>query len=423
MFIIAIMKTNKPIWQKPWQYKEGIVISLTLLVLGFALEYSSGGRGVTHLIEYPQNLYFGIGLIVITALLSVFGKQSAIKQWLESISAAICSITLLLFVSLLMGLTLQYDSTAPDLIQKLGLSHVITSWPYLFANLLLLLSLGMVTLKNLKTFELRKLGYIVSHVGLWIVIFGANFGSSQLLRLQMEVNEGEISNVAYDMSTKTKYKMPFAIKLNDFVLDEYTPKLAIVNNHTGVLLNGKNKNIILVDTSVNSVLLDWEINVEEYIYSSAKAGNRYYSINEQGAAPSALINVIDKKGDTISGWVGCGSYNRPYESLKLTNELSLIMLFPEAKKFTSKIEILEQNGTHHELELQVNNPITIDGWKIYQLSYDSELGRWSDVSVFEIVRDPWLPFVYTGIFLMLIGAVYMFWMGSRNKKISSSGAL
>ncbi len=409
------MNTNKLIWQKPWQYKEGLIISLTLLILGFAMEYSSGGSGVIHLIEYPNNLYFGGALIAFIILLSAFGKQLAIVQWLESIPAAISSIALLLFVSLLMGLTLQYDNGAPELIKKLGLSHVITSWPYLLSNLFLLLSLGMVTLKNLKTFELRKLGYIVSHLGLWIVIFGANFGSSQLLRLQMKVTEGDISNTAYDINTNTKYQMPFAIKLNDFVLEEYKPKLAIVNNQTGKLLKGNGKNIILVDTTKNQQLLDWKINIEEYIYSSAKAGNRYYFINERGAAPSALVNAITKSGDTISGWIGCGSHNRPYESLKLTNELSLIMLFPEPKKFTSKIEILQPNGKHQNIELQVNKPIKVAGWKIYQLSYDSELGRWSDVSVFEIVRDPWLPVVYIGIFLMLIGAVYMFWVGAKNK--------
>lgn len=413
------MNTPKPIWQKPWKYKEGIIISLTFLILGTALEYASGGSGITKLIVYPNNLYFGGGLIIFILLLSFFGKQSAIKQWLESIPAAICSISLLLFISLLMGLTLQYDNGAPELIRKLGLSHVLTSWPYLLANLFILLSLGMATIKNLKTFELRKLGYLVSHLGLWIVIFGANFGSSQLLRLQMEVTEGSISNMAYDKSTNTQYEMPFAIKLNDFILEEYNPKLAIVSNETGKLIQGNAKNIILIDTAVNQALLDWQINIEEYNYSSAKAGNRYYFINERGAAPSALVSVIDKAGDTISGWISCGSFNRPYESLKLNDELSLIMLFPEPKEFTSEIEILQKNGKHQKLSLQVNKPTTVDGWKIYQLSYDSELGRWSDVSVFELIRDPWLPVVYTGIFLMLVGAVYMFWMGSKNKSDKS----
>lgn len=409
------MNTPKPIWQKPWKYKEGILISLTLLILGTALEYASGGSGITKLIVYPNNLYLGICLIIFIVLLSFFGKQSAIKQWLESIPAAICSISLLLFVSLLMGLTLQYDNDAPELIRKLGLSHVLTSWPYLFANLFILLSLGMATIKNLITFELRKLGYIVSHLGLWIVIFGANFGSSQLLRLQMEVREGSISNIAIDKSTNTQYEMQFAIKLVDFILEEYNPKLTIVSNKTGKLIQGNGKNIFLIDTVGSKPLLDWQIIIEEYNYSSAKAGNRYYFVNERGAAPSALVSVIDKAGDTISGWVSCGSFNRPYESLKLNDELSLIMLFPEPKKFTSEIEILQKNGNHQKLSLQVNKPTTVDGWKIYQLSYDTELGRWSDVSVFELIRDPWLPVVYIGIFLMLAGAVYMFWLGSKIK--------
>ena len=409
------MKTTKPVWQKPWKYFEGLLISLTLLILGFAIEYSSNGSGILHLIAYPNNLYVGGTLIVLIVLLSFLGKQWAIKQWLESIPAAICSISLLLFVSLLMGLTLQYDNSAPEIIRRLGLSHVLNSWPYLFSNLFLLFSLGMVTLKNLRTLNWRKIGYIVSHIGLWIVIFGANFGSSQLLRLQMEVTEGDISNNAYDRATNTNYKMPFAIKLNDFILEEYNPKLAIANNQTGELLKGNKKNIIIIDTAASSVLFDWKIDIEEYIYSSAKAGNRYYFINERGAAPSAFVSAVDKNADTISGWISCGSYNRPYESLRLNDEFSLIMLFPEPKEFTSKIEILQQNGDHQKLNLQVNKPTKINGWNIYQQSYDSELGRWSDVSVFEIIRDPWLPIVYTGIFLMLIGAIYMFWAGSKNK--------
>jgi hypothetical protein len=36
------------------------------------------------------------------------------------------------------------------------------------------------------------------------------------------------------------------------------------------------------------------------------------------------------------------------------------------------------------------------------------MGKWSEVSVFELVRDPWLPAVYTGIFLMLAGAACLF---------------
>lgn len=44
------------------------------------------------------------------------------------------------------------------------------------------------------------------------------------------------------------------------------------------------------------------------------------------------------------------------------------------------------------------------------------MGKWSNVSVFELVTDPWLPIVYTGIFMLLIGAVGMFLTAGRKKR-------
>ena len=36
--------------------------------------------------------------------------------------------------------------------------------------------------------------------------------------------------------------------------------------------------------------------------------------------------------------------------------------------------------------------------------------------LFELVRDPWLPWVYAGIFLMLAGAVGLFIIPKNNRK-------
>lgn len=413
------MQNKNPIWKRPWKYREGILISLTLLILGFALEYASGGSGVAHLVEYPYNFYIGGGLIVVIIFLSAFGKNWALVEWLESIPAAICSVGLLLVVTLFMGFTLQYDDSASNLIRKLGISHIGQSWVYLFANLFLLLSLGMTTAKNLKNFKWKKVGFFVSHLGLWIVVFGANFGSSQLERLQMEISEGSINNIAINPITKEKQKMPFAIKLYDFILDEYNPKLVIVDNNSGKLLHGDGKNVFLIDSAATANLFDWQITVVEYIYTSAKAGNKYYFNNEVGSAPSVLVNAVNKNGDEVNGWVSCGSFNRQYESLKLSDDYSLVMLFPEPKEFTSNIEVFQKNKKPKKLNLQVNKPFTVEGWKVYQLSYDSDLGRWSDVSVIELIRDPWLPVVYVGIFLMLAGAAFMFWVGSKKQNLHS----
>ena len=87
----------------------------------------------------------------------------------------------------------------------------------------------------------------------------------------------------------------------------------------------------------------------------------------------------------------------------------------EPQRYTSNVEVLTVSGEHYQTDIQVNKPFEVEGWKVYQLNYDIERGRWSEISVLELVRDPWLPVVYTGIIMMLLGAVCMFVLAQRKK--------
>ena len=75
------------------------------------------------------------------------------------------------------------------------------------------------------------------------------------------------------------------------------------------------------------------------------------------------------------------------------------------RRFASDIQILTQSGKHIQTTVEVNKPVEVDGWKIYQYGYDTQMGAMSEYSVLELVSDPWLPLVYTGIYMMLAGAV------------------
>ena len=83
------------------------------------------------------------------------------------------------------------------------------------------------------------------------------------------------------------------------------------------------------------------------------------------------------------------------------------------KRFASEIQILTKSGKNIEATVDVNKPIEVDGWKIYQYGYDTQMGVMSQTSILELVSDPWLPLVYTGIYMMLCGAVCMFILGGR----------
>ena len=77
------------------------------------------------------------------------------------------------------------------------------------------------------------------------------------------------------------------------------------------------------------------------------------------------------------------------------------------KRFASEIQILTKTGKNIKTIVEVNKPYEVDGWKIYQYGYDTQMGAQSQITILELVSDPWLPWVYAGFYMMLAGAVLM----------------
>ena len=87
------------------------------------------------------------------------------------------------------------------------------------------------------------------------------------------------------------------------------------------------------------------------------------------------------------------------------------------KRFASEVTVHTKQGAAREATIEVNKPLKVHGWNIYQYDYDEEAGTESTVSVLQLVKDPWLPFVYTGIYMMLAGAVsLLFFVAPRPKR-------
>jgi hypothetical protein len=87
------------------------------------------------------------------------------------------------------------------------------------------------------------------------------------------------------------------------------------------------------------------------------------------------------------------------------------------KRFASELQIQTASGDTIEATVDVNKPVEVEGWKIYQYGYDTPMGAMSQTSILELVSDPWLPFVYTGIYMMLAGAVCMFVFGGKGRRV------
>ena len=87
------------------------------------------------------------------------------------------------------------------------------------------------------------------------------------------------------------------------------------------------------------------------------------------------------------------------------------------RRFASEVNIMTKSGKNIHTTIDVNKPVKVEGWKIYQYGYDTAAGPQSQISIFELVRDPWLPLVYIGIAMMLAGALCMFVLSQQHVKL------
>jgi cytochrome c biogenesis protein ResB len=88
---------------------------------------------------------------------------------------------------------------------------------------------------------------------------------------------------------------------------------------------------------------------------------------------------------------------------------------PKPAKYASLLTMTREAETD-TVSIEVNNPVHMKGYSVYQVSYDEHLGKWSQVSMLEAVKDPWLPVIYAGIIMVLAGSVYLFWKGNEIRK-------
>lgn len=88
------------------------------------------------------------------------------------------------------------------------------------------------------------------------------------------------------------------------------------------------------------------------------------------------------------------------------------------KRFASEVTVYTQSGGRIiNTVIDVNKPLKVEGWKIYQYGYDEQAGTESQVSILQLVKDPWIVVVYIGIYMMLAGAMLLFFfMAPRPKR-------
>ncbi|WP_125720377.1 cytochrome c biogenesis protein ResB [Flavobacterium ustbae] len=402
------VKTRK-LWQYPWDYKESFIIAAGLLLVGYLLQITTR----THIkpVSSPVNYILALVFLIMIVSLHLTSRNHQLVKWLRSVPASISAITLILIQAVIMGTFPQQnfvDGVKPDLF---GFSFVLSSWPFIIAQLYFLLTLGLATLNRMMPWQWKNWGFVLNHLGLFIAITAGILGSGDLQRYTMDLYENQLVWGAKNEQGNS-IPMDIAFELKKFEMETFAPKLAFADIKNNSI---ETKGINALRMIVKGDAYDYEnykIKILDYIENSKFTGNSYFPVNEEGATPSALIEVKSVKLDTIA-WISCGSFATSYSYLQLNDKEAIVMLQSEAKKYSSYVDVFVKDGKNEKAIIEVNKPYKANGWKIYQLSYDEKFGKWSKRSVIELVRDPWLPIVYCGIFMMIIGALYLVFKGKR----------
>ena len=426
-------------WNKPYSLKEGTAIVIGLLATGTLLQAVMGPLE-WRVFAWPANI---ITLVLfVLALVAVFmlRRQSYLCRFMTTMQAAVPAIAAAAMLTLVMGVTRQAaEDTNPS--DPIGLTKMLNFWPFILVYFWMTMLVGEITIKQTARFSWRRLPVITSHLGLFIALTCATLGSADMQRLKMYCEKGQPEWRGLDAYNNV-HELPIAIQLNRFTIDEYPPKLMVIDKMGRPIPYKKPEVLLIDDYFKQGSIAGWHIQVDKKIEDAVPAllagmiknmpkqmqGMLHMDslgmamkkggyIKSSMAGSACAISITATKGNAMKkGWVTCGSYQFPLETLKLDNGKALVMASREPKRYASDVNIYTQDGKSILTEIEVNKPYTVNGWKIYQLSYNEQMGKWSNVSVFELVRDPWLHAVYVGIYLLIIGAVGMFLTAGKKKE-------
>ena len=363
---------------------EEIVMISAVMIAGFALQFFSGPFDKRFL-AFPVNV-----ILIAMLLLIFFMKKGGGLSRMASGSLSVTLLAAMTIAALWMGLV-------PGNMVKI-------SWPFVLLYLLVLVNLTAIIALKIKSFSVGQIPFMLNHAGLLILLLAAGPGSADKARYFMTVAEGTTEWRGEPSGSRegaNVVELPIAVELKDFSMEEYPPRLGIVDKTTGEAMPAGNPLFYESVVGARFSIDRWEIAVDSVLDKYRYAPAAYVRVKETGS------------GELNEGWVSCGNYFQHFKILDLDDRLCVAMTFPEPKAYRSEVKVFTPDGDVKNGIIEVNSPMTMKSWKIYQFSYDTQKGRDSEHSIFELVYDPWVIPSYIGFILMLFGAVTLFWKGGR----------
>ena len=396
-------------------YPLAIGFSLTDVVVGLVLQHSFGSISKSWF-SFPYNVVGGaVFVLLTTTVYFLFRKTNFILRF-SSAPFAIVTVVTLGVLTIGLGSINVKPNELSGFWGKWGLDDLTKTWYFGLVFLLALMNLWFSILKRSMVYQRKNIAFLLNHFGLWLVMFAGVLGQGDIVRLTMDLKK-DIPQWQAKTAEQEVVNLPIAIELKEFSIDIYPNKLFVIDTTGTSLPKGKPIGFMLEKEGEQVTLLNWKITLHKYLEKAIPdTDSTYINHTMWGATNAALVTVEDlRTHQKKKEWISAGNFQLPPRAIDLDKEHTLVMAPPEARRFQSEV-LIYQKGSSNILEekIEVNHPISVGGWRIYQLSYEERLGRWSDLSVVELVSDPWLPVVYVGIFLLIAGGVALLFEVKRN---------
>ncbi|NTW68670.1 MAG: cytochrome c biogenesis protein [Chlorobiaceae bacterium] len=403
-------------FQSPWEFREAFLVTAIAVIAGFIIEYLGAGRGVPSLHQPVNAIALAIFGVAVLGVGLAF-RNNAVVQWLGGIPLGLALIFAIAVLSFIGGVLPQGEAAPDSLSALLRINQIFSSWPFALTVLFFLANLGFGLSWKLLPFKMQNLQFILFHAGFWLALACGVFGSSDLQRFVVPIEEGKANNLGYSMNSDVPTKLPFSIYLENFSLEEYPPQLLLYDPQNDKLLVERSQAIIQVRKGVTASWKGVNVNVLDYLsYGLRGADGVPQPADQTAGIPFAKVQVTSN-GTSFDTWISTGSPMLKPDAADLGGIL-LIMVPGSPKAFNSAVSIQGENGEQKTATLGVNQPLSFNGWKLYQMGYDEKMGRWSQLSLIEVIRDPWLPAVYLGLFMIMAGNILFFWNGIKRSEVS-----
>lgn len=390
---------------KQWGYGRAFARCGVIAVLGAVLQLLLGEFS-NEFLRYPWGLILAVNYLYVLLLVYV---QSARWKWLQQLFdgyAMVSTLTSMMVLTILFGLTRQ-DPATEGWVGALGLSRMTSSWIFNLLLLYFVTALGLCVVRDLHHWRKVRLAALMSHLVVFVALTAAMFGSADKERVVVELSLDRLTYEGVN-SRGEQVELPFGLTLKEFRMDEWPAKLYVVDTHT----EHYSQEFLLVEAEgAQADIEGWRLRVKQSVDMAARmpGSDEWRAINHIGAAPAVRVEAEHiTSGKRVEGWVSCGSFVFEPQYLWLGERYVVVMPQREAKCYLSEVEVMDGSGKMRREAIEVNKPARMGSWRIYQVGYDTQRGRWSTSSVVECVRDGWWRVVQVALWLLLASGVVMF---------------